>query len=368
MEIIVLQENLIKTIQEATRFVAQKTQLPVLSGIYLQAGEGEIVIRSTDTKISFETKIGAKVLETGDIVVPAKIITDFIVSLSPGSVTLKTQDQYLLVSQGKLKAKIPIFTGQDFPLFPESAEKFLTLPLDEFIKQLKEVLFAASLDETRPVLSSVLVQISSEQVTMVSTDGYRLALSRKEIESDFEELEVLLSVKSLQELFYVCTRAVGQTIGLAVSKELSQAYFKLGDTLIFLRLIEGKFPPYEQVVPKDFLFSCVFEREGWIGAMKTALIFAKESSSIVTLKFKEQECFVSASGTGAGELDLSLGIKRNKGDGDFSISFNGKFIIDALLHLEEKYVIFSMNDETKPGVIQSEKSQYPLCVVMPFKK
>ncbi|PWU23731.1 DNA polymerase III subunit beta [Candidatus Cerribacteria bacterium 'Amazon FNV 2010 28 9'] len=368
MYITILQENFLKSIQDAGRFTAHKTQLPSLTGIYCQAKNGIITLRSTDLHIGYQTTVGAKVIEEGECVLPSKIVQEFISSLLAGPLELKTDKDSLTLIQGKKTSKIPLFSVNDFPPFPEFNGEKIVFDAQNLTRALESCLYAASLDETRPVLASILWDMTSEGMTFVCTDGYRLSCVRETVSIELSKPQkLLLPAKGVGEITSIINRQKSKKVSFGVSNELSQSFFFVDDSIILLRLVDGEFPPYEQVIPRSFTFETGLDREEWMMALKTALVFAKESSSIISLLFEDKECIVRSASANLGEQETRISSSTAPSE-QKKISFNGRFLLDVLTHLETPQVIFKMTDELKPGVILAEGSEYPVNVVMPFKR
>lgn len=368
MKIIILQENLLKTIQQAVRFISAKPQIPILSGVLLQTENGKLSFQSTDLRVGFQITLPAKIEEEGGVVVPAKIFAEFLATLSPGPVELKTDGDQLLVSQKKTKVKIPTFPSAEYPPFPKREGNEFEFPAKLFIESIQSVLYTASLDETRPVLASLLFVLKDGMLTCACTDGYRLSVVKEKMEGNAEkEVKLLLPARSMQELMSVLVHSSTKKVYVSVSQELSQTFITVDDFMILLRMVEGEFPPYERIIPSSFAFETSLDREEWIGALKTAMVFARESSSIVNLEFTDSQCRVISASTGAGEQEGVIS-STGKPSEPKKIAFNGKFLLDVLQHLEGERVEFKMTDELKPGLILPEGKEYPLSVVMPFKR
>lgn len=368
MHIAVLQENIQKTFQEAGHFIANKPQIPVLSGAYLHAAAGQLTLRTTDLRVGLQTSVGAKVMEEGECVLPLRICSEFIGSLVPGMMEMKTDGDSLLLSQGKRKAKVPLFPLPEYPPFPETPTNLITLPKNVLQSLVDAVLYASSSDETRPVLASTLMELDDQLATLVCTDGYRLSVMQKELgEALSAPISVLIPSKGLTELSFIVSKAVASDVKLGIAKELSQAFFVVGDSTVLIRLTEGQFPPYKQVIPTTWGYETVLDRKELLTALKSALVFAKETSSIVNLSFEQQSCTLRSASVSVGDqesvIDSSTPTDEKK-----HIAFNGKFLYDVLSHMECDRVRFRMTDELKPGLFLPEEAEYPLCVVMPFKR
>lgn len=368
MHITLLQENLLKVTQSAVRFIATKPQVPILTGIVLRVSNGTLTVQSTDLRVGFQTTLPVKMSEEGEVVIPAKIFSEFLHSLSPGPVELKTDKDILVVSQMKAKARLPTFPIAEFPPFPENTEQLVSIPSDVFASCINNVLYAASLDETRPVLASLLFSLQDGEIICACTDGYRLSVMKQAVEELKDAaIRVLLPAKAMHEVMSTLGHSNTKTVQMSVSKELSQAFCVIGESTILLRMVDGEFPPYEKIIPHSFEFETVISREDWIGALKTAMIFARENSSILALEFTDGVCTILSAGASVGEHESTIASSAKTSEKK-KIAFNGKFLLDVLSHVEESNVVFKMNDELKPGLILSEGKEYPLSVIMPFKR
>lgn len=368
MKIVLLQENLAQAVNQASRFISNKPQVPVLSGISLVAKEGKLLYASTDLRVGFQSAQAVKVEEEGQVIVPAKVFSELISTLSPGAIELKLDDDHLIVSQKKTKVKIPTFPANEFPPFPEVGGEKCEIPLVKFAGLIQSVINTASADETRPVLASLFLRIADGEMTCACTDGYRLTVVKEKMEEiEGKELKVLLPAKSMQEVMAVIGKLSTKTVALSVSRELSQAFVQVDDSIILLRLVEGDFPPFEKIIPSSFAFETTIDRAEWIGALKTAMVFARDVSQVVTLEFTENVCKVISASASLGEQE-SMVDSNTKATQPMKISFNGKFLLDILSRLDDKVVEFKMNDELKPGVVLPEGKQFPLSVIMPFKR
>jgi len=367
MKCVILQENLLKACQEAIRFVGSKPQIPSLAGILLEAKEGALTLKTTDLRIGFQTVVGAKVEADGECIVLGKIFTELLASLSAGPITLLFENDTMLLQSSKSTSKVQTFPVADFPPFPQQTSASFSLPTDILKELIEAVGYCASVDETRPVLSSILFELQPEKLTLAATDGYRLCVHKKEIAYDGEAQTFLCSAKAIHELLYILGRRTEQTVEISLSKELAQVFFVCGTTQLLVRLTEGTFPPYEQIIPTSFTYQTILSRDQWMALIKTAMIFAKESSSIVGLTFTDKQCQIEAKSTSSGEYHADVETTTETIEPK-TISFNGRFLLDTLSHLKSDHIQFGMIDTMKPGVFTPEKAEYPLTVIMPFKR
>lgn len=367
MNITVLQENLLPAVQDAMKFVSNKPQLPILSGIVIQAAEGNVLIQSTDIKVGFTTLLGGKIKEEGQCVLSGRVLLEFLNTLTAGPIEIQTDGMSVNMSQRAVQVKLESFPYSDFPPFPKPTGRGISLSVQEFTSLVDGISYAASLDETRPVLTSMQWRIENSVITAASTDGYRLAVNQITLPQERPSQTFLIPSKTAQEVVHILSRAKEKELQFEVSKELAQVFFHFGKTTILVRLIEGEFPEYERIIPPSFSVECIVDKEAWMGAIKTALVFAKESSSIISFQFKDSYCYVRSASQSIGQQEGKLELLSDPMEEEKTISFNGKFFLDALSHLPSEHVRFFMNEELKPAMLKTEKNEYPLNIIMPFK-
>ncbi len=367
MNITVLQENLLPKLQDASRFVASKPQLPILSGVYLSCEENRLLIRSTDLKVGYQSIIGGKIEKEGTCVVPIRFLVDLVASLHAGPLTLALEETTLTISQGKVRSTLSTFPILDFPPFPSLGEKSNSIDAKAFSKAIDHVFYAASLDETRPVISSILIHFDDEECTLAATDGYRLAVEKIPSKEAGKSQQILVQAKMLAEIARIIGKANAQIVHLFVTQELAQVSFQVDDTTIMARLTEGKFPNYQAIIPPKFVISTELDRDLLIHALKTALVVAKESSSIISIEIKKSVVNVLGASQSVGENTTELD-STYTGDETRTLSCNAKFLMDCLSRIEAEFIELSMNEELKPVRIRVAKDDTFTYIVMPFKK
>ncbi len=367
MIITVLQENLLPKLQDASKFVASKPQLPILSGVYLSCEDKNLIIRSTDLKVGFQTTIGGKIEKEGTCVVPIRYFVELIASLHAGPLTLSMQKDSLVISQGKVQSTLSTFPILDFPPFPILEEKDGQLTSKIFANAVDHVFYAASLDETRPVIASILLHFEDDHCTFAATDGYRLAV--EEIESKIVEKnqKVLVQAKMLAEISRIVGKYPEKEVFIRISEELATVQFSIDDTVMMVRTTEGTFPNFQAIIPPQFSISTLIDRDSLVHALKTALVVAKESSSIITMEITKKTVRVSGMSQSVGENSTELE-SSYAGDETRTLSCNAKFLMDCLTRIESSSVELSMNEELKPIRLRPEGSEKFTYIVMPFKK
>lgn len=367
MNLTVLQENLLPRLQEASRFISSKAQLPILTGVHLIARDHKIIIQTTDLKVGFQTSLGGKIIEDGEVIVSAKVLTEILASLRPGAVELESIESGVKITQQKTQAKLPGFPLEDFPPFPELGTHVADIDGKTFSECIENNSFCASLDETRPVLASVLMKIEGDRCTFVATDGYRLAVIERECENSVEPLTLLVPAKTLSEVGRTMDKEKVEKVRIFSSKELAQVSFVADDTSIIVRETEGTFPNYTSIIPQSFALMIQIDRDHLIQALKTALVIAKESSSIVSFKIEKGKIVLSgvSASVGSNEIEVETDYK---GGTVKTIACNAKFLLDSLLRISKDRIELHVNEELKPILIRPQGDERYTYLVMPFKK
>lgn len=367
MTITLLQENLLPALQDAVRFISAKPQIPILSGVSLQTTQEGVLIRSTDLKVGFQTIVRGKIEKEGECVVPGKYLVELLGSLSHGPLQLSIEGQSLLITQQRTRSALSIFPSDDFPPFPKPGENPTSLPKKSFLSLIDECLFAASLDESRPVIASVFLKMENNTVTVAATDGYRLATSSIQTERENSPSTTLVSSKMLADAVRILDRQTQEEILFYDSQELSQVVFTAGDTTIMIRKTDGSFPNFAEIIPNSFSHMMKIHAKTLIQALKTALVVAKESSSIVSFQFSKGKLSVVGTSSAVGENKIEIDVNYDEEE-EMSVACNAKFLLDMLSHMSEEFVELHMNSALKPILLRPEGKEEFTYIVMPFKR
>lgn len=362
MHIQISQTSLTATLKKAVRFVSSKPQLPILSSFYLQTIQDTLCISATDLHVGIREHLACRVLKEGSCIVPAKVFLELIQAVK-GEIELSVKDQMLSISTTQANAEIQTFPVSDYPPFPQKEGQQITLPTAVLARIVDQVGFAASTDETRPILTSVLL-LPGENLRAVSTDGYRLSVLDTGFELPLNQ-HVLFPSKTLTEI--IKSNLTGEkNVVLHISEGLKQAFFTFADTQIVVRTIDGEFPPFEKIIPSSFEITCEVEAEEFSEHLKTAMIFSRESSGIVQLHLQENELFIQANSAGVGKYESKIPAKNQSGK-SIQIAFNGKYLMDFTSRIHGSLVRIKMNDSLKPAVFECDQDTGFLYVAMPFR-
>ena len=371
MKFSILQENLSHGVTVASRSASAKASLPILNHILLSAEDGRLKISSTNLEIGVNYYTGAKVEEEGSLAVPARVLQDLISSLSPGKVEITVNKGNLHLNSGGVEANIAGIDGSEFPTIPNfPKEGGVGLPAEELSQAINEVSYAASVDENRAVLSGVLWSIEGDKMELVATDGYRLAKKDTKISNKIPPWQVIIPAKTMSELAKIISELTGRgespdEVQVFLNKEENQMSLKLGNIELSSRLIEGKYPPYEGIIPQEFTVRGVFEKDQLIQSLRLAGVFAKDLGAIVKMS-------ISSSGLELSANTVQLGDEKTTIHGEIegsevNVAFNSRYLLDALGHLSSNQVSFEIKSNSSPGVLKAIGREDLLLLVMPVR-
>ena len=368
MKLQVLQENLAKALTTASRFASTKAQLPVLGNVLLLAQKTKLSISATNLETSISISIGAQVEEEGKITVPARIITDVISNLPSGAIDLLEEKEQLKIKAQNFQSVLSAMNASDFPAIPQSVGKnSLVLEKGSFIQALSQVTFAASIDETRPVLTGILFLFKKKKLILVATDGFRLSQKTIEIKGIDKEFSVILPKTALSELSRLTSEE--ETIRFSFRKEDNQVVFGINQTILSSRVLEGTFPDFEKIIPKQSNIKIELDREEFLRAVKLSSVFAREAANVVQILVKKGAINLSAESQTAGSQKTSVDAKvEGEIDKDgFKIAFNWRFLEDFLGAVQSDDVRIELSSPNAPGVFVDAKDPAFLHLIMPVR-
>lgn len=363
MKLTLKRENLNRGLLTVAKLVKQRATLPVLSNIMLMTDKGRLKLAATDLESAVVTWVGAKIDEEGAVTVPAKTIVDYITSTTDETVDLYSEGSDLSIKGTHHHADIKGIASEEFPIIPE-VRGGLGLKVKSL--DLKGAIFttavASAFDETRPVLAGILFRLNGKKLTMVATDSYRLAESNINIKSENTKGDFIIPARTALEVARLLP-SDDQEVEIASGD--NQVLFKFSDIEFTSRQIEGAFPDYEQIIPKEFVFESEMDKNELLEAIRTANVFARESGSNVKLSVSDGAISVSAIATQVGKSETK--VSATTSGTPLSIAFNARFILDALNAIEGERVRFNFAGELNPGLILPYDSDNFKYVVMPLR-
>lgn len=373
MKVSCLQENLAKGLSIVGRAVATRSTLPVLSNILLATDQGRLKLSATNLEIGITCWIGAKVEEDGATTVPARTFVDLVSALPAERVDMElvVRTQTLNLKCGRFENNIRGIDATEFPLIPAADDSSaIRIEPDTLRTMINQVVFAAALDESRPILTGVLARFDKDQVTFAAADGFRLAVRTAPlIEPVSAPMSVIIPARALAELARISgDQEAPVTINITPSK--SQVLFHLDHIDLVSQLIDGNFPDYNQIIPKKRETRSVVGTAELLKACKAANVFARESANIVKLTIEPGselapghvtvQATSAETGDNVGEMDATV-------DGaPLQIAFNVKYLIDFLSVANAAQVALEVTTPSSPGKFTPVGDDTFLCVVMPM--
>jgi DNA polymerase III subunit beta len=367
MKLIISKDQILQGLQAVQNIVSTRTTLPILSNILFRADEKQLVLTATDLDVTISCTVEADVKEPGAITVPAKRFFGIVRELASLDLELEVDDRNICsIQSGPSFYKIHGMAAAEFPPLPQFAEsKRVLLPQEKMKVMLKRTSFASSTDETRFVLNGIFLSLKEHKVTMVATDGRRLALSDEELEIPSEgHGEFIVPTKAINEL----SRLLQPTGDIEIRFTENQASFQLHDDkgtsiLIVSKLVEGNYPNYRQVIPTECKERIPIGREELLHALRRAEIMTSDKQNSVKLIFTKNNLSIMANAPEVGEGRESIAVNY-KGP-DIAIAFNPTYMMDPLKALDNDEVFLELIDDLSPGVI---KINGPfLYVLMPMR-
>lgn len=362
-----LKEDLAAALQTVQKGAAIQTTLEILSGIMFKAEKDKLELYATNLEISVITSINAQVEKEGRTVVPAKLVADIVKNLPSGQVELgldPTEENTFKVTAANSDFKIRSLMPEDFPDPPTIKEdKKLTLKSGDLQEGLRQTLKAVSRDETRPILNGVLFYFEKNNLKVVATDSYRLAVRDIPLSKNIDEkTEVVVPWRALDELQKTLP-ATNQETEIVLTD--NQIVFRTAATTLISRLIEGQFPNYQQLLPDNYKFTTAINREDLTSAVTRAALVAQKNQSI-KLRLNSDRLLVSSQAQGVGEAQEEIKL-TSKSDEDIEIAFNAQYLLDGLTGVKDENIAIGLNDALSPGLLSRETSKDYLYLIMPIR-
>jgi DNA polymerase III subunit beta len=367
MNLTISKEQLINGLQAVQNVVSTRTTLPILSNVLLRADGDRLEFTATDLDVTITSAVEAKVKKGGASTVPVKKLFGIVRELASADIDLQVDEKNVCsIQSGASFYKINGLSADEFPPPPKFGDdKKVTLSQETVRGMMKKTSFAISSDESRYVLNGIFISLKDHKMTMVATDGRRLALADEEVDvSEKSQGEFIVPSKAVNEL----NRLLQDKGEIEVRYADNQAAFSLKDEkgstiLIISKLIEGNYPNYRQVIPAETKERVALVREEFLHALRRAEIMTSEKSNSVKLNFGKNRLEITANSPEVGEAKETLAINY-KGP-EMAIAFNPKYMIDPLNALANDEVFLELIDELSPGVL---KINGPfLYVVMPMR-
>lgn len=362
MHIKIDRSDIISSVQKVQSVVSTKGSLPSLANILFSAEDSRLTLFATDLDISIRTVINASIAGSGSITLPGKRIANILKEMPHHEIEMETDDLVVSVQSGSAFFKIIGMSSEDFPPIPEFEGSFsYTLKQGVLKEMINKTAYATALSDSRAALSGLLLQFKDEKVTMVGTDGRRLALVEQEVEfpKDFEEMYILP-----QKLVTLLTATLGDgEDSVLIKATKNQISFEFADHFIISKLIVDTFPNYRQVVPSQSEHRVVIERELFINAVHRVALMADEDPGRVRMTFEDNHLEITTQAAQIGEAREIIPVRYE--NESISVAFNPGFLIEPLRKLTSDEIFFEFTNQFSAGVF---KCDIPfLYVIMPVR-
>jgi DNA polymerase-3 subunit beta len=365
LKLITKREELVSKLALVSRAVSTRAATQALSGILLATGDGQVELAATDGEMGLRTTLDADVQSGGTVLLPGRLLSELARSLAEAEVEieLRESERDVEIRNGGSRFHLRVLSSEDFPRLPEEGGEPLQIPAAALAETVDLVAPAASRDDMRPVLTGVLVTVAGDELTMVATDSYRLAVKRTGLESAIAgELDANVPARALRELGRIV--AAGGVDRVAVTVLPNQVVFRAGTALLNTRLIDGQFPNFRQLLPESFEHDVRLPRGDLLEVVRRVSQLAQRNAPL-RLAFAPGELKVSASTPEVGDAEEAMPAAF---EGDpLEIGFNAEFLRDGIESVEGDEVMLRLISPLRPGLLQPVDNEDFRYLVMPIR-
>lgn len=370
---VVVQKNIFSdSLALVGRAASNHSTLPVLSNVLLSKDEGQLRLSATNLTIGVTVWMDASLDGDPGLTLPAKTLADVINTLAEPEVTFSVNGKAeASLKSGRYKGTIKGIDATEFPSIPDyPANGGVSLDAGAFKEMLQAAVFAASPDDTRPILTGVLVSMDDKELSIVATDGFRLAIGKMGLPEPASKKQMIIPASSMKEVVRILNATKAARVSLAVPPSRNQVVIRCENVQIVSQLIEGRFPDYQAILPESHKTRTIVNTSDLLKACKQAGIIAREGSNVVRFHLQPGESeqigkvklLAESAETGASEIELEATVEGQ----ELEIGFNVKYLQDGLEPISAKNVIIETNANNTPAVIRSAGEEDYLYVLMPM--
>ena len=357
--------KLITAVSKTEKIIGKNLNLPILNFLLLEAKDNKLTFKATNLDLGIEISINAEVVEEGNIAVPGAIFKNLLTNISDEKIDLEIKNDNLHINTNSNVSTIKIQTSEDFPSIPKvKGDNKISLDSKKLIKGLKSVWYSSSISNIKPELSSVCINIEDDFIYFVATDSFRLAETKIPVISKEKISNILIPFKNVPEIIKVFEDIDGD-IDLEISK--NQISFTYNNIYLTSRVVEGSFPDYKQLIPKEFTTEVVVLMEDFVRVFKLINIFSDKFNQVnfnIEPKNKKFEIKSKSDEVGENVNNISASLS---GD-DLNINFNYKYITDCFQSIYTDSIVLQFNSIGKPMIIRGVSDNQFLYLVMPMNK
>lgn len=367
MKLVILKNNLNKALYAVERAVGVNTNLAILKNVLLKTESNKIIITATNLELAITATVPGKVIESGEITVPFAIFNTIVRNITTERLSLEEKDKNLLITTDNYEAKVQVQSAKDFPIIPSIQNAHsLTLPTDQLKEALGNVVVATQFSDIRPEISGVFVRYQEGKLTLVATDSFRLAeevIEGKQVITDLDELGAIIPLRTAEELLRVLDSENGN---IEIFIDPNQALFKTNSLAVISRLVDGTFPEYHSIIPKQVQHEFSINRQELLNAVKLVSAFSGRTNDVsLTIGDGKKyiELYSADSAFGENRYRVPIKLKGEK----ISVAFNWRYLIDGLKIYQSEEVMVGVNAPDRPVVVRSMSEPSLTYVLMPIK-
>lgn len=370
MEIIILQENINKGINIVQNIIGKNLTLPILNNILLTVENKRLKLTATDLEMAIDYWTSCKINKEGKVTIPAKLFSDFINNLPNKKIDIKLKNNNLVeIKCDNFKSIIKGIGPKEFPIIPKiKGESITKIEAGKLKDALSQVVNFTSLSDIRPEISGVLANFNSKEIKFVATDSFRLGekvLTFKENKNKIKKAEIIIPLRTVQELIRILSEVKKEEL-IEIFIEQNQILFKAADVQLISRLIEGKYPNYEQLISKQFETNLILDKSEFLKNVKITSFFSSKINDL-RLKVIPKKSLVEIFAQ-----DIEIGENTSKLEGEIKgkeieIVFNHKYLLDGLNNINTDKVMVGFNGDSSPGIIKPVGDPNFIYVIMPIK-
>ena len=361
------QQNLTKALNIVSKAVTARTTIPILKGILLRVDEnGELTMAASDLDLSIENKLEVENFEPGEIVVQAKLFSDIIRKLPNSQVSVELEQENIIIKCASSEFNILGLSSDEFPNINIDIDSKEKIAFDkEILKDMiRKTSFAASIDESRGVITGVLIEIKERKLNMVALDGFRMAVTRENIINKKEQ-NIIIPAKIINEISKIITENENELQDVELYINEKRAVFFIGDTKVILRLLEGDFVDYNNILPKDSKCRVVVNREDLLESIERASLLAKVGkNNLIKFDIKDGNMEVTSKSE---EGNVKEEVIISKDGEDLIIGFNSKYMIDALKAIDDESITMNFNTSISPCLLKPISGEEYEYLVLPVR-
>ena len=362
MKLSINQSELLNALSIVQKGITTRSTLPVLAGILVKTTGDEVMFQTTDLELSIQYTTTALIEEEGQTVLPGKLAFDIVKNLPDAAIHIDTNDDTAIISCESSSFSIRCLNAEDFPGFPKvNPDQQISIPFESFSSMARKVCRVVSKDESRAILTGVLIAVEDQTLKLVATDSYRLAVTESPLEGESEDFSAVLAGSFVSDLAGL--PKTGENISLAIAE--NQIIASYAGTVFVNRRIEGKYPNYKQLIPSSYETRCVVDRKALAAAVKRASLLERSGSQVkISINLATQTIQLTTNQDVGSTQEI---VKAEIEGTDVEIGFNSHYVNEGLAVMESSEASLEIQGPLKPGILKGCGDESYLYLVMPVR-